>query len=172
MADKYLKRDSSSGYKQEVEATVTSAGVGNAGDIVALDGTGKLSETVMPVGIGAETKILPATENLSAGDLVNIYDASGTPSCRKADAATSGKEANGFVLASVTTGQDATVYTAGINTGLTSLTGGSRYYLSDVTAGAVTATPVTGTGKAHQYVGKALSSSEIEFEEGEVIILA
>ena len=47
MADKYLGIDSN-GVTSEVEGTVASAGAANAGDIVALDASGKLDSTVLP----------------------------------------------------------------------------------------------------------------------------
>ena len=41
------------GIKTLVAALQTSAGAGDAGKLVALDSTGKISDTMMPVGIGA-----------------------------------------------------------------------------------------------------------------------
>ena len=169
MADKYIKNNS--GQLAEVEATVTSAGAGNAGDIVALDGSGKLDTTVLPTGIGATTKLAATTENLSAGDLVNLYNDSGTIKARKADAS-NGRRAIGFVLSSVTSPNNATVYLDGTITGLTGLTPGSAYYLSGSSAGAATATAPTTSGYISQEIGIALSATEINFEEQQPITLA
>ncbi len=169
MADKYIKNNS--GQLAEVEATVTSAGAGNAGDIVALDGSGKLDTTVLPTGIGATTKLAATTENLSAGDLVNLYNDSGTIKARKADAS-NGRRAHGFVLSSVTSPNNATVYLDGTITGLTGLTPGSAYYLSGSSAGAATATAPTTSGYISQEIGIALSATEINFEEQQPITLA
>lgn len=169
MADKYIKNNS--GQLAEVEATVTSAGAGNAGDIVALDGSGKLDTSVMPVGIGAETKVAASSENLSAGDLVNLYNDTGTIKARKADAS-NGRRANGFVLSSVTSPANATVYLEGLITGLSSLTPGAAYYLSGGTAGAATATAPTTTGHLSQEIGIAVSDTEITFEPQQPITLA
>ena len=72
MAQKFLRL--LSGVISELEALVTSAGAGDAGKIPALDVTGKLDNSFMPVGIGADSKILPASENLAAGDLVNVWN--------------------------------------------------------------------------------------------------
>lgn len=155
----------------EVFGIQTSAGAGNAGDIVALDDTGRISTTMMPVGVGADTKSLPATENLAAGDHVNIYDASGTTSIRKADASTNGKPADGYVLSAVTSGQNGLVYKEGTNTQLTGLTGGNDLYLS-TTPGQVSATPPSATGNVVQRVGKALSATESDFERGMPVTLA
>ena len=125
----------------------------------------------MPVGIGADSKILPASENLAAGDLVNVWTDTGTAKARKADATVAGKEANGFVLAAVTLGQNATVYFDGTNTQLSGLTPGAVYYLS-TTAGGVTTTPPSGSGNVVQRVGRAVSATELTFEPGEPITLA
>jgi len=169
MADKYIKNNA--GQLAEVEATVTSSGAGNAGDIVALDGSGKLDTTVLPTGIGATTKLAATTENLSAGDLVNLYNDSGTIKARKADAS-NGRRAVGFVLSSVTSPNNATVYLDGTITGLTGLTPGAAYYLSGSSAGAATATAPTTSGYISQEIGIALSATEINFEEQQPITLA
>lgn len=169
-AKKYLALIS--GRISEVIATVVSAGAADDGKIVALDATGKLDNSVMPVGIGADTKTVPASENLAAGELVNLWDDAGTLKARKADASASGKEADVFVLAAVTSGNNATVYFGGTNNQLSGLTAGSRYYLSATTPGAVTATPPTGSGVVSQYVGKATSATELSFEAAEGVVQA
>lgn len=162
MADKYLKRDATTGRLTEVEGTVTSAGAGDAGELVALDAAGKLDTTVMPVGVGADTVTVPSTENLSAGDLVNLYDATGTTSARKADGGTTGKAANGFVTASVTNPDDATVYLFGTNAQVSGLTPGPAF-LSASAAGGVQSTPPTGTGETSQRVGYAVTATSLIF---------
>lgn len=170
MADKFVYLGSSG--LTEKQATTTSTGVADAGKIVALGGDGYLDISVMPVGIGADTRVAVASENLSAGDVVNLYNDAGTLKARKADA-TGGvaKKADGFVIAAVTSGANATVYFDGTITGLSGLTPGEIYYLS-TTAGAVTTTiPTTATHIA-QSVGKALSATELSFEPGEPIVRA
>ena len=169
MAQKFLRM--LAGVIAELEALVTSAGAGDAGKIVGLDATGKLDQSLMPVGMGADTKLLPASENLSAGNKVNIWNDSGTAKVRKADATVAGKEANGFVLAAVTLGNNATVYFDGTNTQLSGLTPGAVYYL-DTTAGGITETPPSGSGNIVQRVGRALSATELTFESGEPVTLA
>lgn len=169
MADKYIGLDGT-GNKAEVEGTVTSTGVAEAGDIVALDATGKIDTSILPTGIGADVKILEASESLSAGDLVNVWNDT-TAKVRKADATTTGKEADGFVKDAYTSGQNATVYFEGVNDGLAGLTLGSKYYLG-TTAGGITTTVPTTTGNVRQYVGKALSATELSFEASDAIIRA
>ena len=61
-----------SGRLTEVAGVVTSAGAGNDGDIPALDSSGKLDSSMMPVGITADTVIAPSSENLAAGDRKSV----------------------------------------------------------------------------------------------------
>jgi len=159
-----------SGRVREVFATVASSGALDDGKIVALGTDGRLDNSVMPVGIGVETKSIQASESLSAGDLVNIWSSGGDFRVRKADATAAGKEANGFVLSSVNSGTQANVYLEGTVTGLAGLTPG-RYYLS-TTPGQITSVPPNGSGNVVQYVGNAVSTSEITFEATDGVILA
>ncbi len=168
-ADKYLRLNS--GVPTETVATVTSAGVGNAGDIVALDDTGHLDSSVLPTGIGADTATVAASENLAAGDYINLYSDSGTAKARKADASTAGKHAHGFVLAAVTSGNNASVYFEGTNTQVTGATPGD-VYLSATTAGGFTSTPPSGSGNIVQKLGVAVSATAINTECGPHYVLA
>jgi hypothetical protein len=160
----------------EVAAIVTSAGVADAGKIPALDSTGRLDMSILPSGIGANTKIVVASEALAAGDFVNLYDNAGTLNCRKADAsaASAGKRAHGFVLAAVSASASATVYFAGPNTQLTGLTPGTTYVLSHTTPGGVVAL-ASGTSTAGhilQEVGVSTGATEINTEMGEPVVRA
>lgn len=160
------------GRLQEVFGIQSSAGAGDAGKIPALDAAGKIDQSMMPTGVGPDTTSLVASESISAGALVNVFDSGGgTMKVRNADATTSGKEADGFILSAVTTGQTALVYHEGTITGLSSLTGGSRYYLS-ATPGAVTATAPSTSGNVVQYVGRATSTTTISYEATDGVILA
>lgn len=150
--------------------TASSAGAGDADKLVALDGTGRIDTTMMPTGVGAETKSILASETMSAGALGNIYNNAGTPNVRKADAS-NGREANCFLLASVTSGNPAIVYLEGTVTGLSGLTAG-KVWLSGGTPGAATNTPVSTSGYISQRVGTAISATEITFEPSEPITLA
>jgi hypothetical protein len=169
MADKYIRN--ASGLLTETEATVTSAGGANAGDIPALDGTGRLDTSLMPVGVSAEVAIVLASENLAAGDFVNIYDDTGAK-CRKADASTSGKRASGFVLSAVTSGNDATVFApSNANTQVTGATPGD-VYLSATVPGGFTSTPPSTAGQIVQLLGVATSATSIMFSPAQPIVLA
>lgn len=156
------------GLPTEVESPVTSAGAGDAGKIPALDGTGRFDNSFLPVGIGADTVVVTASEALAAGDFVNIYNNAGTPNCRKADAsaASAGKMAHGFVLAAVSSSASATVYLEGTNTQRTGLTPGTTYVLSNASPGGVLALASAPTTAGHilQVLGVATSATAISFE--------
>jgi hypothetical protein len=158
------------GVREEVTATVVSAGAGSDGAIPALDASGKLDPSVMPAGIGADTVSATATEALSAGDLVNLYNNGGVLSVRKADAsaAAAARFCNGYVIAPVANAAQATVYKEGTVQGLSGLTLGSKYFLSASVAGGASTTVVTAAGQLLQYIGTALSAATLDFEPEEV----
>jgi len=155
----------------QVPAKDVSAGAGDAGKVVALNSTGRIDESMMPVGIGADVKSILASENISAGKYVNIYDDAGVAKIRLADNS-NGREAHGWVLASVTSGSNGLVYFEAANTALTGLVSGERQYL-DV-AGGVTSTPPTFAGGAtiSQFLGVAVSATEINTDIDDVVVLA
>jgi hypothetical protein len=154
-----------------INAKNVSAGAGDAGKVVQLDGTGRIDTTMMPIGIGADTKSILTSENIAAGSFVNVYSNAGVLNARKADATAEGKEANGFVLATTTSGQNALVYFEGTNTQLTGMTVGARQYLA-TTAGARTETPPSTAGNVIQYLGVALSATELTYEADDAITVA
>lgn len=167
MADKYLYNNA--GSVTEKAAIVTSAGAGDAGKIIGLDAGGQLDQSFMPTGIGADTAVVVASEALAAGDLVNIWNSTGAK-VRKADATTAGKEAHGFVKASVLSAGNATVYFEGSNPGVSGLTPGVQYLTT--TAGTSSATPPSGSGNVVQRVGFAPSATVLNFDSGTPIVLA
>lgn len=152
-----------------VNSTPTSAGAGDAGKRVELDNTGRIDNSMMPVGIGADTAEIEASEALAAGDFVNIHNDSGAK-VRKADATAAGKEAHGFVLESVSSGNDATVYFEGSNTQASGLTPGIVFL--QTTAGTGGATAPSAAGNIVQRLGVAYSATEVSFEYAQPIILA
>lgn len=163
----------STGQLAEKNFIVQSTGAAVAGEGVGLDPSGRLDPSVMPVGIGANTTIAPASEALASGDWVNFWVNNNTVSVRKADASAGyGKKVDGFVLSAVTSGQNATVYKGGDNTALSGLTPGAVYYLSATSPGGITTTPPTASGHLWQPVGKALSASAISYQRTEPIIRA
>lgn len=158
------------GVLTEIFGVQTSAGASNAGDLVSLDDSGRIDGSMMPVGIGADTATVQTSEALAAGDFVNIWNDSGSPRVRKADATTAGKEAHGFVLAAVSGGNNATVYLEGTNTQVSSMTAGNVFL--QTTAGAGGATPPSASGNVVQRLGVAVSATAVSFEPSQPITLA
>lgn len=172
MAQKFLVRQG--GKTIQAEAADVSAGVADAGRVPALGSDGRLSPTMMPPGIGAETQLITATENLAAGSFVNIYSDVGDLAVRLADNS-NGRAADGYIQTAVLMAQDALVYPLdGVNANLSGLTPGAEYWLG--TAGAVTDTPldendVANANKISQYLGKAKSATElITTDDGYVVL--
>lgn len=164
MAKKYIEL--LNGKLANKEATVASAGAANAGEVVALDSTGKIDVSVLPVGVGPDVKLLETSEDLLAGQYVNIFDVSGNPKVRLADAS-NGRDAHGFVKEAYLSGAIATVYFEGPNDDLSALTVGGRCYLN--TAGTVTQSPRS-TG-IHQFLGIAVTATEINTDIDDCILL-
>lgn len=157
------------GVLTEIFGVQASAGAGNAGDLVSLDDSGRIDNSMMPVGIGADTSTISASETLAAGDWVNVWNNSGAK-VRKADATTAGKEAHGFVLSAVTSGNPATVYFEGTNTQVTGQTPGPVYL--QTTAGAGGTTIPSASGNVVQQVGVAVSATAVNFERNMPVVLA
>lgn len=166
-ADKY--QTLVNGRETMREATVSSSGAGSAGDIVALDSSGRLDVSTLPVGVGPDVSTLTASEALNAGDYVNIYNDLGTPKARKADA-TNDRPAHGFVKEAFASSDSAIVYFEGPNDDKSGLTPGSRYYLSG--AGGISLTPpALPTYVIHQFVGIAVSATTINTDIDDEIVL-
>ena len=163
MTQKYLKLNTTTGGFDEVALLDTSSGAGDAGKGVALDAAGKLALNMMPTGVGPELNSIVSSENLVAGDFVNVWDNAGTPNVRKADATDNTKRAHGFVKSAVTAPAAVDVYFDGANEQLSGLTGGTRMFLSAATPGAATATPPTSSGNLLQYLGSAFNATTIAF---------
>jgi hypothetical protein len=160
------------GRTKQVPAVVVSTGATNDGDLPAGDASGRLDASWMPIGFGQNSVVAIASEALAVNDQVNLYNNAGTIAARKADATVEGKEATGFVKASVANAGSATVFTSGnILTGLSGLTPGARQYLA-VTAGARTETPPATAGNVVQMLGIAASATSMIFEPEEPITVA
>lgn len=165
---KYLANNA--GQITEVAATTTSTGTGDAGKLVGLDANGRLDNSFMPVGIGADTASIQAGEALAAGDYVNIHNVSGNARVRKADASASGKEAHGFVLSAVAAGASATVYFEGSNNQVSGQTPGVVYL--HTTAGQGSPTAPAAPGQIVQRLGFATSATSVNFQSHAPILLA
>lgn len=154
------------------EATVAiSTGVPDAGKVVNLNASGVLDASLLPSTIGQEFEDITASEALAAGDIVNVWDNAGTPNVRKADATDISTQASGFVLAAYALSASARVYFEGTITGLTGLTPGATYFLSE-TAGAITTTAPSTVSAIVQRVGRAHGTTKLSFEAAQPIVLA
>ena len=167
---KYIKHEN--GRLKEQESTSISQGALSAGAIPALGTDGRLDLSLMPTGIAPDTLVAVASDNLSGGMLVNVWDDNGVASFRRADASIAGKEADGFVLESASIGETVMCYFEGRNTALTDLIVGKRYYLSAIDAGKVSDVVPTESGNVVQYIGRAISTTALSFEATDGIILA
>lgn len=122
---------------------------------------------------GASTKTMVTSENLAAGDFVNIYSNGGVLTAQKANATTNAKQCSGFVKAASTSPGNCVVYFSGLNPNVSGLTIGVYYVLS-TTGGALLAlaSAPTATGNIYQPIGKATATTEIVVNIEEPIVYA
>lgn len=162
-APKYLARVNG------VATSRSAAAVGGASSIetvVSTNTSGVIDASFLPAGIGMDIVVVPASEALSAGAQVNLYQSNGTgnpTNARNADSATgaAGKRTDGFVLTAVASGNNASVYRSGMNTALTGLTPGLDYWMG--ASGAVTSTiPPETAGTTAQRLGKAVNATTLD----------
>ena len=159
-----------SGTPTLVQGLSTSAGIGDANKLISTDSSGKLHSTLLPTGVELQTAIYPTSENLAAGDFVNIFNDAGTPTARKADA-TNSRRAMGYVLTAVTSPANATVYLSGSNTAVTvAATQVGPVYLA-ATGGFSTSPPSPGATVILQQLGNITNANAIVFEPDPVIAL-
>ena len=117
-----------------------------------------------------------AGEDLAAFDLVNIYNDGGDIKARRADASDPDKYAVGFVReavvvgGSLAAGSTVRVFFVGNIMDVAGRTVGAPQFLDNVTPGAVTETPVTGSGRISQQIGWAISTTQVIFDPQEPIL--
>ena len=160
-ADKFLQVNTA-GNVVEGRGVSVASGAGDEGKYPALDAAGKLVSGHMPDGVGSDTLVAPASEDLVAGDLVCQFNDSGTLKIRKADSTVAGKEAKGFVKVGVSTSASATMYLSGSNAYRTGMTLGAEQFLHTV-AGGVTETAPVASGNVVQILGIANSTTSFTF---------
>lgn len=165
---KYITLDQ--GKRVMGKSKQSSAGASDAGEVVALNADGLIDPTMLQ---SIDVTSIVASENLLAGDYVNIFDDAGTVKVRKADNS-NGRPAHGYVKVAVTAPAAAAVYFEGANAGLSGLTEGARIYLG--TAGGIIETPLDPTnpvddGKLHQLLGWAISDTEVNTDIQDCITL-
>lgn len=167
MAEKHIYWDDDKQMYVEREPIDSSSGSEDSGKHILTDANGRVDETFMPAGVA--TDLVPdveASEDVSAGDLVNLHDDTGLK-MRLADAS-NGRRAHGFVKSGASTGETANVYLPSTpNEEVTGLTVASIYYLD--TGGDVTETAPTSSGHIVQEVGYATADGELFFDPQEPI---
>jgi hypothetical protein len=165
---KYLSIDNTTGQITELAAIQTSAGAGDAGKIPALNSSGQIDATMLPTSGDVS---VAASEDLSAGDFINLFNSAGSLKMRKADNTSSSKKAHGFVSSAVTTGSTGTATLGmGVNPSVSGLTIGTQYFLG--TVGGVSTSPPTASGSIVQALGVAKSATELGFVEKDIVVRA
>lgn len=157
-----------SGIPTQVAASESTA----AEVIVATGAGGTIDPSFLPPGVGVEVITLTASEAISAGAFVNIWNNAGTPNVRNANATTN-KEAHGYCIAGFSGSATATVYLTGRNAaalGGGALTAGDVYL--STTSGQCTQTPPSAAGNIVQQIGVAYSTVAVQFNPGTVFLLA
>jgi hypothetical protein len=107
---------------------------------------------------------LLASETLTAGDIVNIFSGG----VRRASSNDTTKQAHGFVTSSAVATNPVVVFYSGLNTNVSGLTIGARYFLS--ASGAESTIPPVATGQLSQEIGVAISATALLFQPGPAII--
>lgn len=161
------------GLPSQESAINASAGAGDAGKLAKLDAAGRWDSSMMPAGITVETVPAVTSENLTAGNMVNLYLNGGVITARKMDNSATGKPADGFVLATTVSPASATVYVEeAVNTMASGLTIGADVFGDVATPGLATTTVPTGSTKVAQRLGKALTATSFIFRRGDPILMA
>lgn len=113
------------------------------------------------------TKSMVASENIAAGDQVNIWDDAGTPKLRKADASGGlAKKSDGYAPAAILSGASGLIVSGQeINTAVAGLTPVADYFLSATVPGGVAKATDPGypttAGHISQFIGKSTAAAEL-----------
>jgi len=139
----------------------STAGVSDAGQMLVTNDYGQLDSTFI-----SDTKQILTSNNLEAGDFINVWNNSGIATVRLACAISKTTQAHGFVLESYITGDIATVYFSGSNSSIVSATPGNVYL--SLTPGKFSSTiinpnDIANSGNIIQKLGIATSSTNINF---------
>lgn len=127
---------------------------------------------IISVGIATPDILLPASESLTAGMMVNFYSDGTNVNCRRADASKGiAGQVHGYVTESVAFSETAKIYTRrGSIVDIPGLTAGVRYYLSNSQPGKLTLVPIESSGHILQLVGNSISNNKLEFVAEDAII--
>ena len=176
----FLDINTTTGNLERKTAIDTSSGAGDANKIPRTGADGKLSSSFLPAAGEGSSESIVASENLAAGDWINIHEVSGSRRVRKALASDATKPVHGYVTAAVSSSANATVYTSGINgsvstTGFVAADVGKPAFLSAATSGGCTKTPPSAAGNIIQRTGYVVevggSNVRVQFEPTQPITL-
>jgi hypothetical protein len=142
-----------------VNSVVASAGSADAGKLPALSASGHLDPSVLPTGVGPEVTSFVASETITAGAWVNVWNNNNVFNVRNADGSVAGKDVTGFVLSGGAAGATLNVYTEGINTAVVGMVAGPVYLQKSPGVGGPL--PIRGVGAVHQRIGTALSATAV-----------
>lgn len=151
-----------------IDDAVMNAGLTGPDIVVKTGPTGRLDMAIMPVGLGIDITVLEASENLAAGNVVNVHYDGGAFKVRRADASNN-RPADGFVQDAFAVGEMAAVYREGTNAGVSGLAG-PRVFLA-TTPGQATTTAPTGAGVIQQQIGSPNSATSFYFSRGKPVHL-
>lgn len=146
----------------KVELRVTAAGLNSKADASSISSLTAATAGLTTLTSGFYNTVI-ASQNLTAGDFVNVYANGGALNVRKASALDPTKFANGFVLTAASSGDPITVQFFGTNTATTVSAPYTEVYLSDTTSGAYATTPPSATGSIIQPLGVAIPSVGVVF---------
>lgn len=158
-----------SGNKRLKTATSVSVGLTDAGKVMCLDETGKISDTLLPDSVGLNTYSAITSVVLTPYQMVAVFNNAGVPNLKLADASTVGCEAIGYVKEGFNIGDVATVFLEG-SFSYTGATVGQSYFLSDTVAGDVTSVAPINSGSFYQFVGRCYDLGKIRYEQSDDIV--
>ena len=112
-----------------------------------------------------------ASETVTAGEFVNVYNAIGELRVRKAVASDPAKFANGFASDAIASGAPGAIYFMGLNVAAAVPDDASEVWLSDTTPGSFTTSPPSNEGSIIQSLGPAIAGLGIFFTFRERVLL-
>ncbi len=129
---------------------------------VTVNGEGRI--TAITSGTGSPTKSFTNSTGttIAAVKAVNIKS-DGTIQLANTSSGNN-LRVHGFTVAAINTGSSGVVQSSGLLAGFTGLTIGADYWHDSATPGSITATAPTATGTRSQYVGWAMSATELWIE--------
>lgn len=166
--NRYLEKTTTGDIKQRASIQITT-GAPDAGKLIAANQFGFVDPSFIQ---GETVQDYVASENIDAGDLINVWNDAGTAKVRKATNTSAATRAHGFSPSSVLAAANGTFYlwkaTIG---GLSGLTPGERHVLGTNGDVLLASSAPTADGTIVQNVGVAKTATEFEFFADQTIII-